>query len=582
MQVAVPLCKTEASYRAHLSKLEKKSDLPQACLNTKWGISSKPDSIVVGWLKWFISLLPKVHLAQTNSLKVAKSIEKFAHKNAFFFTDLDQLQLVEIVKKLKKKSLKKNKKAFNKIIDRINAIKTTQTFKHVSDFPPEVLLPIFDYLGKDWRNATLVNSRLREIAISNRIRDESLLINKLHDFLVEHIQSQENLEDALGKSRKDYIQEVKKNFDFSEVTTLSQLKISIFKERLKIWYLIKNFTEEELKSLQESSKNLRMPFLFDDIFEQKESLEKNLAITEDFIKNGLYTEISHYLDEIFKDDPYNLQRICLKLTRHEELDFALAMANTIPKASYGNVFKMLSKSLIKKGRIDEAVELMDKIYDPLILRDIAVKLAKKQQFDQVRKLLKKISNPTDTLRRIAVEFAKKQQFDHAMQMICEISNPYDQNRTKKDICKIFMLNKDFTNAKNCALSISNVAFKNIVLNDAINFCLDKNLIEEALDFAFEVPRNGFKKPTLRRICQIFVNEGLFEKALNFMKVFPDDEDQSFFEMFAKELIGEKNQLQKIKELAFSISDEKMKSLKKNEVTQLRALRKILSLMEKKF
>ncbi|WP_226987376.1 hypothetical protein [Parachlamydia acanthamoebae] len=346
--------------------------------------------------------------------------------------------------------------------------------------------------------------------------------------------------------------------------------------------MIKNFTEEELKSLQESSKNLRMPFLFDDIFEQEESLEKNLAITEDFIKNSLYTEISHYLDEIFKDDSYNLQRICLKLTRHEELDFALAMANTIPKASYGNVFKMLSKSLIKKGRIDEAVELMDKIYDPLILRDIAVKLAKKQQFDQVRKLLKKISNPTDTLRRIAVEFAKKQQFDHAMQMICEISNPYDQNRTKKDICKIFMQNKDFTNAKNCALSISNVAFKNIVLNDAINFCLDKNLIEEALDFAFEVPRNGFKKPTLRRICQIFVNEGLFEKALNFMKVFPDDEDQSFFEMFAKELIGEKNQLQKIKELAFSISDEKMKSLKKNEVTQLRALRKILSLMEKKF
>ncbi|MBS4168117.1 hypothetical protein [Parachlamydia sp. AcF125] len=110
------LHETRESFYSKVRQLTEISTDNSVFLNTKLETSSRQDSKVFRWLKWFISLLPKVHLVQTSPLKVAQEVAKFAEKHQKFLGKKDQADLIDVVKTLKikcQRSVKEKQKKFD-------------------------------------------------------------------------------------------------------------------------------------------------------------------------------------------------------------------------------------------------------------------------------------------------------------------------------------------------------------------------------------------------------------------------------------------------------------------------------------
>jgi ankyrin repeat protein len=170
MPIHIKNIANQPQFHERVVDLKKISDANDQQLTTKLqGKKGNLDGRLVTFLKKILSLLPGIHLARTNPLEVAKTIEQFAvdyHKKRFLTED-DQAILVQIVEKLKITGKKYSKEsAINKVVDRINNLPTA--INKIYDKAPPLIRAIIDQYQK------LFNKLLNSDEANRRAENGSL------------------------------------------------------------------------------------------------------------------------------------------------------------------------------------------------------------------------------------------------------------------------------------------------------------------------------------------------------------------------------------------------------------------------
>ncbi|MBS4168419.1 F-box protein [Parachlamydia sp. AcF125] len=356
----------------------------------------------------------------------------------------------------------------------------------LENFPLELLRHIFSYLpAKDYENCAQVKREWYNATVEEAKRKELLLMRSFIQFLIEGLTSHKKSildKDHLGEATTsflekltDYLEKVLNDLNFSNVVTLSQLKISMLGEKIKILVMLKkarlacNFLEFKTKSLE-------LPWLFTDIFNpdmandsfilksiekliEKKQYEKVFEIAETIsthqgAKPGTCSEkaiLAHICLKLIEKEQYELAvRISEKITPfEEELEktslklkekgyYELVAVKISEKfATFKEEHEKISLQLIEKGQYELAVKTSEKMkgiysFSSKALENISLKLIEKGQYELAVKISKKVTHP-EALENISSSLLKKYKVDEAI----EIAKRIREKKARKRVSQQF-------------------------------------------------------------------------------------------------------------------------------------------------
>ncbi|MBS4168487.1 hypothetical protein [Parachlamydia sp. AcF125] len=315
----------QQSFESQLKKIKEISNTEHLYLNTKLEGSLKQDSTLVSWLKWVVSLIPTIHIAQTSPARVAQSVAKFAEEHQKYLQTKDQVALIDVIEKLKAKCqtlVKGKEQALDRIIDKIKSLKL---FPEMDALPLELLDLILSKLAWiDYESCSEVNWRWNEATVEVAKRRATLAIRAFIQSAITYCNRQilpplvdeENNTPAPDpddnfwqKVVKDLVN-IKDHLDFSKATTFSQLRDLIFCEKIKFLGVIHLRGYEPSSRLERElaphAKNLEFPWIFNEVFKVSRDLEDCILKGARLVMSkGLFDktlEIASFLsDEKIKD-----------------------------------------------------------------------------------------------------------------------------------------------------------------------------------------------------------------------------------------------------------------------------------------
>ena len=246
----------------------------------------------------------------------------------------------------------------------------------------------------------LNNNDLQRASLVNRFWNMAAIDTAKHDKKVSEIKDFANF---LGKNLKkeSHGNQRKKLFDVGgdtkilDSTNLKQVKSSINKYIETILNALKDLSKEDLKNLEEVSKNEPKPGFLENVFDLAriyKKIDEAGQIPDDYIRgNALYN-------------------ISKALTKKGSIYKAIKVAYTIPDDSTrGCVLYDISQALTKKGSIDKAIEVANTIPDDstrgYALYDISQALTQRGSIDKAIEVANMI--PNDSKRDDALKYISK-------------------------------------------------------------------------------------------------------------------------------------------------------------------------------
>ncbi|MBS4168418.1 F-box-like domain-containing protein [Parachlamydia sp. AcF125] len=461
------VCATQDNFHTEVMNLKKISDSKDLFLNTKLRGSAEQGKFrrIVYWI---LSLFPKVHIAQTAPLKVAREVSKFAIKHQKFLLENDRAVLMDVVGRLKIKCRKyvhgKEKKAIDEIIAKIRGLQTKETKSEkapppplpisakpenllknenqasLKNFPPEVLSHIFSYLtSKDYENCAQVKREWYAVMVEEAKRKEFFLIKSFIQLLIKGLIPHQNLRLSRKATENtpqeliDYLEKVLNDLNFSNVATLFQLKISLLGEKIKILAMLGN-GKLFCKSLEAKAKSIELPWLFNDIFNtgtvndpcythrkiarliEKKQYEKVFEVAEiistlQSAKPGVSFEKAI------------LGHACYNLIEKEQYELAAKISEKF--ISRDTMLGLISEAFIEKGQYELAVKISEKIAPckGKELEEISLKLIGKGQYELAVKISEKIISRGRELTAISLKLIGKGQYELVVKIAKKITRP---------------------------------------------------------------------------------------------------------------------------------------------------------------
>ncbi|WP_284452532.1 F-box protein [Parachlamydia acanthamoebae] len=307
--------KTQENFSSQVQELKKISTNKSVYLNTKLKGSSEQDKKITRWLKRFISFFPKLHIAQTSPVRVAREIGKFAEKHQKFLGEKDQSDLIGIVQTLKIEDQNQSElKKINAVISKIQSLSPINREVpeiELNEMPPEVLEIILTFMDDeiDYLHARQVDSRWNEVSLEAAKIKERLLLQNVIQVVIHYCKSKQNsilsIEDSdqpdiikdaeIWKERITLLEKLKKNIRFSKSESFPQLQKSIFIEKLKFVGFIHSFDDESINILKREIKALNLPWLFYSIFDPK-TFKIFINSIKKLLEEKKYVEILEFVE----------------------------------------------------------------------------------------------------------------------------------------------------------------------------------------------------------------------------------------------------------------------------------------------
>ncbi|MBS4168088.1 hypothetical protein [Parachlamydia sp. AcF125] len=574
------ICENKKSFDARIKEIEEISHTSDLYLNTKLTKSKKQDGTLVSWLKWVICLvIPRLHIAQTAPLKVAREVGKFAEKHQEFLAKKDKVALIEAVEKLKNKChkhLKGKEKALDEIIAKIKTLTLKappQKMLEMDDLPQEMLDHVLSKLGgKDYENCLRVDWEWNETIVQIAKKKEARLIKNFIQFVIDHYSIHREPFTPPSKFCEDkalmHLESIKNNLNFSQITSLPQLKIAIYCEKIKFLIFMQSYHVKALETLKDQIKGLESPWLFDDIFSISINNRKYiLESIRKLVEKGLIDKAAEV--EKLLDEPLSpLGRISLELIEKGQYEQAFKIADKT--ASYSqSIVRDISLQFIKKGQCDKAIEISRKIKDESFLKTVnqalskfIIVLAKNNQFEEALTIANAISEEWSkslSLAEVSKALLQAGHLERALEIANAIFKEYYKSRALADISGALVQAGHFERAAEIADAISDERPKSDALRDISEALVQAAHFEKALEVANAIPGEYSKSKTLANIFEALIQAGRLERALEVANAISDERPKSEALANISKVLARSGEFEKALEIANSISKSYYKS-----------------------
>ncbi|MBS4168158.1 hypothetical protein [Parachlamydia sp. AcF125] len=455
------------SFYSKVRELTEISKSNNIFLNTKLEKTSRRDPKLLRWLKWLVSLLPNVHLAQTSPLKVAQEVAKFAEKHQKFLGKKDQLDLIEVVEVLKTRchSFARGKeKKFDNVLHKIQTLVPAIEYSHtLCDLPQEIFEGVLSYIGSnDYENCMKVNTGWNQTIVKIAQRKEVSLVSHFIRFAMAHCGSQATpflfeekfylrnflafKASAQPEKRLTYLKNIKNTLDFSKLTTIAQLKGHIYSEKIKFLIAVCSFYRRDLEVLNEQAKGMEFPWLFHDIFKPEINNQSYMlnGIAK-LMEQGLYDKVAEIAD-LIDENHDSLIDLTLELALRKQLPQAIKIANRIHRDKREETFKSICILLIINDQCGAAIKVAKKVKRKDLLESIcehllrfSSKLAEDKQFDKALAIANLIFDERikdDAFSSISASLARLQHLEEATRIANMISHGYNKSFALSDISRL--------------------------------------------------------------------------------------------------------------------------------------------------
>ncbi|MBS4168090.1 hypothetical protein [Parachlamydia sp. AcF125] len=540
------------TFDCRIKEIKEISHASNLYLNTSLKKSKKQDGALISWLKWIVCLIiPKLHIAQTAPLKVAQEICTFAEKHQKFLGEKDQLALIEAVENLKfkcHKYAKGKEKNLDEVIDKIKNLTTTK-FHDIDDLPVETLEWVLSKLGKeDYENCLTVDRRWNETILEAAKKKEASLIKNFIQFAIDHYKAVKDTliyeENAPWKNEAAYLEmrllthleNIKNNLNFSKAATLPQLKIAIFGEKLKILMAMQSYHPQALKSLREQGKNLKLPWLFDDIFIPGINTGDNiLEGIEKLLEKGVFDVkiINENTSEYFKG--HTIRTLAHKFVITNQSEKAIEIANTISDRSLKHLaLEDIFKALAQNSCFEEALEMANNLCSERDkgknLAHLSTAIAKSGRFEEALKIANDIQEESckaGALIDISKELAHAGRAKEALEIIDKISEDHlrphfeSKAQARAEISKLTTQASHVKKALKTTSPLTEGSRKNNTFPSIAAAFAHFERYEKALKIANTAPRGSLRDKAHATISSTLALQGELKRATNIANLIID-------------------------------------------------------------
>lgn len=293
---------------------------------------------------------------------------------------------------------------------------------------PEVFAKVLSYISNEELQKTrFVSSDWNVASIDTVKHEEFSHIKRFANFLGS------NLSEKSCPTQREKLFNIKNNIEIFKASNLTEVKSSIYDLREKVLNILTELNNEDLKLLEESSKDAIKPQFFEDIFEYIFDMVIVVEKTKD----------NHYI-------PCEVTAIYLNLVnKKNRIKEALAIVKLIPDNLKDDALRDISKELMNKGNIDRAIEIANTIQEECargnVLADIVYALTK-IDIDKAMKITNTIPPQTTReycLRHISETHAQNGDIKTAIDVANTISDKGLYRSSLGSIAEILTRNGDF-------------------------------------------------------------------------------------------------------------------------------------------
>lgn len=299
--------------------------------------------------------------------------------------------------------------------------------------PLEIFQQVLSYLDpKSRQSAVGVNKLWCNVVIDTARRKELSLIKDFAKFLAKNLSGKLDA-DQIRRLLKIGRDDDEKKLNFANLIAVKSSQRIL---RENILEILKDLKHEDLKSLEELSRDERKPLFFENIFDLAriykqideaktipDENNKSIALRDgsiDLTRNGEIVKAIELANTI----PGKLYKcaalleVCVAFTRRWDIDKAIELANTIPDEIYKSralrqvvealTHRVIDKKIpgvsitfgIKSGDIDKTIGITntipDKIYKYVALGQISHALARRDDIDKAIEIANTIPDDGDT------------------------------------------------------------------------------------------------------------------------------------------------------------------------------------------